>query len=77
MLLKAFVLVAFVLLSTKAVQGEAEAGHSLPTSADRVRPMLVGAQLPSVQLRTTEGASVDLAVLSEKSTVLIVYRGSW
>ena len=50
----------------------------VPEVATNVRPLLVGAQAPSVQLTSAGGEIVDLAtVLAGKPTVLVFYRGGW
>lgn len=51
---------------------------SIPTTADAVRPLLVGARTPQVTLRDAEGRPVSLrTLLAEKPTVLVFYRGGW
>jgi peroxiredoxin len=56
------------------------AGESstVPTSAQEIRPLPIGAAIPEVMLKTAEGTDFNLktAVL-RKPTVLIFYRGGW
>ncbi|MFQ5865721.1 MAG: hypothetical protein ACE5IW_10875 [bacterium] len=50
----------------------------LPTSAEDIRPILVGATVPRLTLTTVDGSSFDLnTAISEKPAVLIFYRGGW
>ena len=50
----------------------------LPDSATGVQPVLVGTMLPSVELRTTAGDTVDLdEARVGKPSVIIIYRGGW
>ena len=52
--------------------------HQLPTSAEDICPILVGAMVPKLTLTTVEGSLFDLnAAIAEKPTVLIFYRGGW
>ena len=47
-------------------------------SAQQVRPLLVGSQIPAVQLKTASGEAYDLQkAAAEKPSVLIFYRGGW
>ena len=47
-------------------------------SADAVRPLLVGTEVPGGELKTGTGASFDLsAAMQAKPTVLVFYRGNW
>lgn len=47
-------------------------------SAPEVRPLLIGAAVPDVSVRTAKGDTVSLkSVVTEKPTVLIFYRGGW
>jgi len=54
------------------------AGDSVAPSADSIRPLLIGATVPSVTLAGGDGQTVELGeVLSRKPTVVIFYRGGW
>ncbi len=47
-------------------------------SADRIRPLLIGAEVPPLSLKTGDGAEFDLnAAIARKPTILIFYRGGW
>ena len=47
-------------------------------SPDSVRPLLIGATVPSVTLVSGDGQAVELGeVLSRKPTVVVFYRGGW
>ncbi len=46
--------------------------------AQAARPLAVGARVPAVTLKTSDGADFDLAAaLAAKPTLLIFYRGGW
>ena len=48
------------------------------SSPGGIRPLLVGAAVPKLELTATDGAPFDLnAALASKPTVLIFYRGGW
>ena len=50
----------------------------VPTSAEDVRPLLVGSAVPEVELPTVDGGDVDLlAAARAQPTILIFYRGGW
>jgi len=50
----------------------------LPERAEDVRPLLIGSQVPAVEVRTLDDETVDLqkVVLGER-TILLFYRGGW
>ena len=51
---------------------------SIPTVAEDISPILIGETLPNAYFQNAEGNSVQLkAVLEEKPTVLVFYRGGW
>ena len=51
---------------------------SIPTLAEDISPILIGETLPNAYFHNAEGKSVQLkAVLEEKPTVLVFYRGGW
>jgi len=65
-------LLAMFLLAPAAGAREPASG---PTE---VRPLLIGAEVPSVTLTTPAGEALDLAeATKEKPAVLIFYRGGW
>ena len=50
----------------------------VPTTAEEVRPLLVGSAVPEVELPTADGGVVDLAAAAKaQPTILIFYRGGW
>ena len=50
----------------------------VPTSAEGVRPLLVGSAVPDVVLPTADGGEVNLLIEAQaKPTILIFYRGGW
>ena len=51
---------------------------SIPTVAEDISPILIGETLPNANFQNAEGEYVQLkAVLEEKPTVLVFYRGGW
>ena len=54
------------------------ADERVAATAERVRPLLIGATVGSVTLATGAGKTVELGeILSRKQTVLVFYRGGW
>lgn len=50
----------------------------VPTTAEDVRPLLVGSAVPEVELPAADGGVVDLAGAARaQPTILIFYRGGW
>jgi len=46
--------------------------------AENVSPLLIGEKIPDGQLTTLEGELLNIRnVISEKQTILVVYRGGW
>lgn len=55
-----------------------KAESSVANSADKVKPLLVGASVPPLTLRTVDGEQFDLSeAIAAKPTVLVFYRGGW
>lgn len=78
--LKAFLAMSFtVLLGGCALvnAGGYKAGE--PTkSADDIRPILIGQQMPPITLTTPEGKPFNLnKAMNKKPTLLVFYRGGW
>jgi hypothetical protein len=47
-------------------------------SPGSVHPLLIGAGVPDLVLKSSEGKDFDLAeAIAKKPTVLILYRGGW
>jgi cytochrome oxidase Cu insertion factor (SCO1/SenC/PrrC family) len=54
------------------------AADPVPTAANEVHPLLVGAEIPTVDVQDIDGKTIDLAKLvKSKAAVLIFYRGGW
>jgi hypothetical protein len=52
--------------------------QSVPDSAVKVQPLLVGAQVPDVSFKNLDRSSFNLRnKASEKPIILIFYRGGW
>lgn len=52
--------------------------QDIADSPEHVRPLLIGTPAPELHLKTDQGEDFDLdKALSEKPTILILYRGSW
>jgi hypothetical protein len=64
-----------LLLIAGAVEGAAQ---SIPDSAEKVHPLLVGAQAPGVSFKKPDGSNFDLRkAAADKPVILIFYRGGW
>ena len=51
---------------------------SIPLIAEDISPILIGETLPNASFQNAEGKFVQLkALLEEKPTVLVFYRGGW
>ena len=51
---------------------------SVANSPSTVSPLLIGAEVPDVVLRTVDGTDVSLRKrTADKPTVIIFYRGGW
>ena len=73
--LACWMLSAAFLLGAAAVQSEPGPVYS---DAESVRPLAVGAQVPSAPVRRIDGTTVDLASLvAEQGALLVFYRGGW
>ena len=58
--------------------GGVVAAADVASSADTIRPLLIGAEVPQAALRAADGEAFDLvAAVKKKPTVLIFYRGGW
>ena len=54
------------------------ADESVAPSADRVRPLLIGATVPEVTLTTGDAEPFALGeALSRKPSIVVFYRGGW
>jgi len=50
----------------------------IPDKAEDIKPLLIGATLPNMELKDDNGTVVALhSLLADKPTILIFYRGSW
>lgn len=51
---------------------------NIPDKATDVNPLLVGMQIPEIELKDTKNKTVSLAEeISQKPTAIIYYRGGW
>ena len=68
------VLGLFVFLAVGAVTHSA----SPASSPESVQPLLIGATVPPLTLRSTNGEPFDLGqAIAKQPTILIFYRGGW
>src|ERR1700756_5914171 len=75
-LLKFFLLT--LTLFSSLLLAHADSANQIAPSAEDVEPIAVGTGAPDAHLRDLDGKEVTLhAIIAEKSTVLIFYRGSW
>ena len=48
------------------------------SSAEEIRPLMVGTSVPDVEIHALDGKAVSIReVVSKQPTVLIFYRGGW
>jgi peroxiredoxin len=74
----ALVLLLFAAVSLQAQNADTAGRQQIPSSADAVEPLEAGRKMPSVKLKTPEGAAFDLnAFVQKQPVVLIFYRGGW
>ena len=70
-----------LVVATAVFAGEnkmTEGSKKIAASAEDICPLLVGAKIPTITIKTHDGADFDLnAVVAQKPTVLIFYRGGW
>ena len=66
-----------VLALAGAAAGQ-EVAAPLPASPKDICPLLVGEEVPAIELQTAEGQSFDLAAaLVARPAILVFYRGGW
>ncbi len=64
---------ALILLASTSLRAA-----EVPTSAEDVRPLAIGAAVPDAELLSLDGESVWLhGLVGSKPLVLIFYRGGW
>lgn len=56
--------------------GPSLAQDSLPDAPNKVRPLMIGDEVPALVLTDREGKPFDLGE-HKKPTVLVFYRGHW
>ena len=70
--------IALTTLAVLAFTAQAATASDVPDSADKVQPLLIGAQVPAATVQTLDGQSVGLAqVFSKQPSIVIFYRGGW
>lgn len=58
--------------------GTGLSAQDVPESANDIRPLLIGSDLPESSLSTLEGEEVSIRELTKKNpTVIVFYRGGW
>ncbi len=76
--MKLFLKLSPTLLLVLGLTATSIIAQNIPSSADKVTPLLIGATIPDVSLKTTADETVKLRDLaSTKPTVLVFYRGGW
>lgn len=72
------VLAVGLIVTPGIVRGTEEPARLLAASPQTVCPLLIGAAVPEVALKTEDGTAIDLAsALAGKRTILVFYRGGW
>ncbi|MFZ4855561.1 MAG: peroxiredoxin-like family protein [Desulfuromonadaceae bacterium] len=83
--MRSMMLLSIILTAALFVCGTARAGvdtvtgvKAVPAKAEEVQPILVGQVFPKALLKGIDGTAMDLsALLTEKPSILIFYRGGW
>jgi hypothetical protein len=66
------------MFATLAPPGSARQLAAPASAPTEIRPLLIGAEVPSVEVRDIDGRPVELSALVDgKRTLLIFYRGGW
>lgn len=51
---------------------------TLPKSANDISPLLIGEDVPSISLKSSDGKTVSTTdIIKSKKTILVFYRGGW
>ena len=67
-----------LILSAVALAGSEEKIANVAPSAQEAKPLTVGAELPEVEVQTTDGKTVKLRDdLSGQAAAIVFYRGHW
>jgi len=75
-MLKTRVFCGAVIVAALCLSGPSRA--ELPGSAEEIRPLLIGATVPELTLRSADGSGFDLGkAIKKQPTILIFYRGGW
>lgn len=54
------------------------AQNELPKEAKEVSPLLIGEKIPSIELLSENGETIkSTAIIAQKKTILVIYRGGW
>jgi hypothetical protein len=62
----------------RAATDSSGAINAVPTKVEAIQPILVGQAVPKLVLKGVDGADVALsALIAEKPSLLIFYRGGW
>ena len=71
-------LLSFGVMACAAAALVASAEPQAYRSAEEVKPLPVGASVPSVEVRSVTGEAVNLAErVRERGALLVFYRGGW
>jgi peroxiredoxin len=71
-------LFALLLVCSSAASAHGDAAQKAPNSPADIQPLLLGATVPSVELKTIDDRSVALSeVIGGKPALLVFYRGGW
>jgi hypothetical protein len=73
--------ILWIVLFSVCAASSVSAGDREPLIADSpetIRPLLIGASIPSITLARVEGNPVALAdVIARQPSIIIFYRGGW
>lgn len=69
---------ALLAASTLTAMAATPVGAQVAASAEEIQPLLIGAEVPDVELHTLDGEAVHLAEkVKSQQTILIFFRGGW
>lgn len=72
------ILAVLTTLAAVAIPAAARQLAAPASAPHEIRPLLIGSDVPSAEVRDVEGRPVDLrALVAGKPTLLLFYRGGW
>jgi len=75
-----FLLIILTFTVDTAIAGEKKnmTTNPMPSSAEDIRPLLIGSKVPRLTLTAVDGKVFDFnAAVAARPTILVFYRGGW